>query len=188
MALSEHVRDIVAPLFADGSIELVDVEHTGPALRIIVDRAGGLDLEALTDVTRRVSRLLDEEDPVASRYTLEVSTPGLERPLRLPEHFVRAVGREVRVKTRPDVPGDRRVSGVLESADDEGIVVRLDPAEPDGPDTVELGGGPRRIGYGEIERAHTVFQWAPAPKPGKGSKPGAARAAKSTKKKRAATP
>ena len=79
------------------------------------------------------------------RYTLEVSSPGVERPLRTPEHFRRFVGTSVAVKTRPDVEGDRRLEGTLEAADDEGVVV-----------------AGRRLAYDDIEKARTVFVWEPA--------------------------
>jgi len=175
LALAERVRELIAPLFATSAVELVDVEHVGGALRVVVDQPGGVDLDTVTQLTRQVSRLLDVDDPVAGGYTLEVSTPGLERRLRTPDHFVRAVGTAVRVKTRPEVEGERRLTGVLAAADDDGIVVRpdLESADPE-----------RRLRYDEIESARTVFEWGPAPKPGAGSKPGAARATKPASKKK----
>ena len=70
-----------------------------------------------------VSDLLDEHDLVGERTTLEVSSPGIERPLRTPEHFRRFVGTEVAVKLRPAAEGERRLQGVLEAADDDGALV-----------------------------------------------------------------
>ena len=144
-----RVRALVEPVLEAEGVELVDALFSGGALRIFVDRPGGIDLDAISAVSTTVSRLLDEHDPVPGHYTLEVSSPGLERPLRRPEHFRRFVGTTVAVKTHPDVEGERREQGVLETADDQGIVI-----------------GGRRLAYGEIERAHTVFEWGPAPKPG----------------------
>jgi len=92
-----------------------------------------------------VSDALDRADPVPGHYTLEVSSPGLERPLRTPIHFQRFVGSTVAVKTRPEVEGDRRVEGTLEAADDEGFVV-----------------AGRRLAYDDVEKARTVFVWEPA--------------------------
>ena len=97
----ERVREIVAPLLAARGLFVDDVEHKGSALRITVDREGGVDLDAIAEATRVVSRALDEDDPVPGSYTLEVSSPGLERPLRTPAHFARAVGTAVKVKTIP---------------------------------------------------------------------------------------
>ena len=104
-------------------LELVDVERRASVLLVTVDRAGGVDLDALTAANRAVSRALDELDPIPGRYSLEVSSPGVERRLRTPAHFARAVGEMVAVKTRPQVPGERRLRGRLVAADDEGFEV-----------------------------------------------------------------
>lgn len=144
-----RVRELVEPVLATEGLELVDALFVHGVLQVFVDRPGGIDLEAISAVSTTVSRLLDEHDPVPGHYTLEVSSPGLERPLRRPEHFKRFVGTTVAVKTRPEVEGERRLQATLETADDEGIVV-----------------AGRRLSYEEIERARTVFEWGPAPKPG----------------------
>jgi ribosome maturation factor RimP len=153
VTVNDRVRDVVgAPLETSG-LELVDVEHTGTILRVTVDRPGGVDLDAISEASRLVSEALDRTDVVPGRYVLEVSSPGVERPLRTPAHFRRFVGTRVAVRTRPETEGERRVDGQLEAADDEGVVV-----------------AGRRLAYDEIERARTVFVWEPAPKPGKGGK------------------
>ncbi|MHB8670861.1 MAG: ribosome maturation factor RimP, partial [Acidimicrobiales bacterium] len=97
-----------------------------------------------------VSDALDREDPLPGHYVLEVSSPGVERPLRLPEHFARFVGTTVAVKLRASAtPGDgRRLEGVLEAADADAVVV-----------------GGRRIAHDDIERARTVFSWGPKARP-----------------------
>ncbi len=159
MDVESRVHDLVAPLADTEGLELVDVRFTGGQLQIFVDRAEGVDLDGLSAFSSRISRVLDEEDPVPGRYTLEVSSPGLERPLRTPEHFRRFVGSTVAVKTRPHVPGERRERGLLERADDQGVVVV--PSEGPGR------GEPRRLAYADIEKARTVFEWGPAPKPGR---------------------
>jgi len=150
MSVVERVRDIVEPLLVDDALELFDVEFGGGRLVVLVDRPGGVNLNVLTELTHRLSAALDLEDPVpGGRYVLEVSSPGLERRLRTPSHFRRFVGSVVSVKTVPGTEGDRRLRGILEAADEAGIVV-------DG----------RRVAYPEIERAQTVFEWGPGPKPG----------------------
>ena len=154
MTTSEDIRDYVQPVVAARGLDLYDVELAGTVLRVLVDRSGGVDVDALGDVTRALSRVLDERDPIPSRYTLEVSSPGLERRLRRPEHFQRSVGSRVVVKTVAGTEGDRRVEGQLTVADDDGIVVTADD------------GSQRRLAYVEIDRARTVFEWGPAPKPG----------------------
>lgn len=160
MDVATRVHGLVAPLLAGDDLELVEVRFTGGQLQVVVDRAGGIDLEALSGISSRVSRLLDEHDVVPGRYTLEVSSPGLERPLRTPEQFRRFVGTTVSVKTRPHVAGERRQRGLLEAADEEGIVVV--PSQGPG------AGVGRSLAYDDIDRARTVFEWGPAPKPGKG--------------------
>ncbi|HEX7094630.1 MAG TPA: ribosome maturation factor RimP [Acidimicrobiales bacterium] len=160
MGIAEQLHEIVAPVCAAQDVELVDVEAHGGVVRVTIDQPGGVDLDTIARVTRVVSRALDEHDPISGRYTLEVSSPGLERPLRTPAHFRRAIGSTVRIKTRPGTEGERRVDGVLRAADDEAVTVAL--AAP--------ATGERRVRYDEIERARTVFEWGPAPKPGSGKK------------------
>ena len=153
----ERVTAIVAPLVEGLGLDLYDIDHTGAGLRVLVDREGGVDLEAITAVTRAVSRALDEADPFDAAYTLEVSSPGLERPLRTAEHFVAASGRgeRVRIKTKPGIDGERRIEGTLVDVDDSGLSLRLDD------------GSTRALLLDDIDRARTVFAWGPAPRPGK---------------------
>lgn len=157
MATADRVRDLVAPLLVDRDLELYDLELTGGVLKVLVDREGGADLEAIAEVTRAVSRALDDHDPIPGSYTLEVSTPGLERRLRTPEHFAGAIGESVAVKTVPGSEGQRRVEGIVAAADDDGVTVRSDP---DGRDPVD-----HHLRYDQIERARTTFAWGPPPRP-----------------------
>jgi ribosome maturation factor RimP len=168
MTVADQVRDVVLPLLSEHDVELYDVDVSGPLVRVIVDRDGGVDLAALAAVTRAVSRALDEIDPITQRYTLEVTSPGVERPLRTPDQFRRAVGEVVKVKTWPEVEGERRVQGVLEAADERGIRVRPETeAADDADDAAVAPPGGRTLAYEQIDRARTVFEWGtPAPKPG----------------------
>jgi ribosome maturation factor RimP len=150
----EGIREVVLPILASHDVELYDVEISGALVRVVVDRETGVDLETLGGLTRAISRALDDADPIAGRYTLEVTSPGVERPLRTPEQFARAIGDKVKIRTVPSVEGDRRVEGMLATADGEGITIRTDQVV-------------RSFGYDEIERARTVFEWGtPGPKPG----------------------
>ena len=151
----DRVRAVVEPVVAAADLELYDVELAGAVLRVLVDKDGGVDLAVLGEVTRAVSEALDADDPLPGRYTLEVSSPGLERKLRTPAHFAAALGKKVRVRTVAGTEGDRRVEGELTAADDDGVVL----ATPE---------GERRIAYGDVERARTVFEWGPTPPPGAG--------------------
>lgn len=155
---AEEIRSLVAPLVEAAGLELYDVEDTGGVLRVLVDRPGGIDLDAVAAATRIVSDALDEADALEGPTTLEVSSPGLERPLRTPAHFTRALGARINVKTVPGSEGERRFEGTLVEADDDSI-------------TVEGDGGVRALGYAEIERARTVFEWGGQPRPGGSKKP-----------------
>ena len=155
--MARSTNDLVealSPLLADRGLDLVDVEIHGSELTGFVDRAGGADLDTLGETTRAVSAALDDIDPLPGRYTLAVSSPGLERRLRTPAHFARAVGEAVTVRVHAGSSDVRRVRGTLKSADETGCTL----VGPDLPD------GSLRISYGEIERARTIFEWGPQPK------------------------
>jgi ribosome maturation factor RimP len=148
------LADALSPLLEERGLDLIDVELHGSELTVFVDRQGGVDLDTLGEATRAVSATLDELDPLPGRYTLAVSSPGLERRLRTPAHFVRAVGEAVTVRVHSGTSDVRRVSGTLESADQAGFTL----VGPDLPD------GSLRIAYDEVERARTIFEWGPQPK------------------------
>ncbi len=144
------VEALVAPVVEAVGLELVEVsfrrERGRRVLRVTVDREGGVDLDAISEASERISRRLDLEGFSPGPYALEVSSPGLERPLRAPRDFERQVGQRVRVRTRQPVGGARNHLGALVSADAEAIVVAS-------------AGGERRIPYAEIHSARTVFDW-----------------------------
>ena len=159
MNVIDAVTALTEPVCAAADLELVDVELEGGVLLITVDKEGGLPVGALTSVTRQISRLLDEDDPIPGRYTLEVSSPGLERKLRTPTHFQRAVGATVTLRTSTRAEGGtRRFQGLLVAADDEGITVEPDQARAVDPDTGVT------LRYDQIDKARTVFVWDAEPK------------------------
>lgn len=179
MPITDTVSSIVTPELESLGVELVDIEHKGAVLRVVLDEPGGIGLDRLAEITRRLSKALDDADPISARYTLEVSSPGVERPLRTPRHFAAVVGQLITFKSR-DAQGTRRVNGTLVAADEDGIVVAVEPdgASPaviDPFDAPGVGPGSETFAYAQIDRARTVFVWGPAPKPGRGSKPGATR-------------
>lgn len=157
MPAIDAVREAVQPLLEDLALDLYDVEHAQGTLRITVQGPAEqpVDSQQLTAATRAISSLLDALDPFPGRYTLEVSTPGLERTLRLRAHFAGAIGDEVSVRTVPGSEGDRRLRGVLLDATETGITVR------------DTNGNERTAAYNDIERARTVVDWSRPPKPGK---------------------
>jgi len=145
-----QVQSLIATVLGPRDLALYDAELVAGTLRVLVDRDGGVDLSVLSEVTRELSAALDAVDPLPDPYLLEVSSPGLERPLRTPGHFAAALGRRVALKTVPGTPGQRRLEGELVEADDEGCSIAVDE-------------GTRRVGFDSIERARTVFEWGAQP-------------------------
>lgn len=148
---------LIEPWLAAERLELDDLEVVGSGrgrtVRVYVDAEGGVDVDRLAELSEGISRLLDTETDLDGPYRLELSSPGLERALRRPAHYRKSVGREVSVKVRRgDTTGV--VKGVVVSADDDGC-------------TLDTEDGERRIAYGDVVAARTVFRWERAPKPGK---------------------
>ena len=148
MELEGAVRSVVE---REG-LELVDVgfarDHGRRILRVTVDREGGVDLDTLAEVSERMSRRLDALDAIPGpSYSLEVSSPGVERPLRSAGEFARHVGRTVKVTTALPIDGARAFSGTLVGADDDGATIVTDRGEV-------------RIRYADVRSARTVFDWA----------------------------
>ena len=159
----DRVRSLVAPIAADLDLDLYDVEQRGGTLRVTLDTPpgspGGVNLDKLALATRLVSRELDHDDPVPGRYTLEVTSPGVERNLRLPAHFQREIGKTVNIRLADVGSDQRRLEGVLVAADDTSATLQIDDPDTGGP--VE-----RNVAYTDIDKARTVFVWGPTPKPG----------------------
>ena len=169
------VARLIAPIVSDLQLDLYDLEFRGGTLRVTIDSApgteGGLDLDTIALASRLIGRELDHEDPMAGHYTLEVTSPGLERTLRVPTHFQRSVGKTVALRLRDIVApdgerGERRLQGVLIAADEHAATIRLDDAAA----------SERTVPYDKIDKARTVFVWGPAPKPGKSPKTTTSRA------------
>lgn len=155
MSTTDRVRDLVEPLAARVDASVYDVTFQGGTLVVALSRSGGIDLDTLSEVSRELGARLDEGDVVGGSYTLEVTSPGLERPLRTADHFRGAVGESVTLRTKPDAEGERRVRGVVVAADDETVTVRLEDGDEE-----------RTVAIADLERARTTFSWEPAPKPG----------------------
>jgi ribosome maturation factor RimP len=152
MAAVEEIRDLAEAVTRRRSLRLWDVEMSGrpgrAVVRVFVDSDAGIDLATVADVSEELSRGLDLRDPLAGRYTLEVSSPGLERALRVPEHFKLSMGRDVVVKTTEIVAGDsHRIEGTIESAGDAAVTI-----DRHGEEQVEV---PYRL----VKSARTVFEW-----------------------------
>ncbi len=173
----DRVHALVAPIAADLQLDVYDIERRGATMRITLDTLpgadGGITLDSLSLATRLISRELDHDDPIAGHYTLEVTSPGLERQLRTPAHFQREVGKTVSVRLRDPQADPRRVQGALIAADERTATLLLDD------------GTERSVSLDDVDKARTVFEWGPKPKPGKQSSSGAKKKSTSNKEKQA---
>jgi ribosome maturation factor RimP len=124
-SVGEQVRAVAQRVTEGRGYELTDVEvkrdRSGYLVRLFVDKDGGIGLEDLQSVSEEVSAILDAEDPIPASYTLEVSSPGLDRPLRTEKDYRKAVGKLVKVSSYDVVEGRRHWTGRLTSFD-EGVV------------------------------------------------------------------
>ena len=148
--------DLTAPfegILQEIGLTLHDLEITNGLVRVTVTLPEGVTVEDLTAANHGVSDYLDDHDPMDRRYTLEVTSPGVERKLRTHAHFVGAIDEHVTIKTAPDSGFERRLDGVLVNVGSEAIYVHSDSGED------------YEIPLGQIERARTVYQWAPLGKP-----------------------
>jgi ribosome maturation factor RimP len=145
MSATERVLPLLTPLLEETGLRLYDLELTDGVLHVLVDREGGADIGTISRLARSLTR------------SLEVSTPGLERPLRTPAHFHGAIGADVKIKTLPQVDGERRLDGTLTGADDDSCTVTA------------ADGSRRTLRFDEIERARTVFVWGPSDRKAKAS-------------------
>ncbi|MEA1903780.1 MAG: ribosome maturation factor RimP [Actinomycetota bacterium] len=149
------IWDVVEPYLAAERLELDDLELTGQGrgriLRVTVD-GDDVDVDRLASLSRGLSRVLDHETGLQDSYQLEVSSPGLERKLKRPSHFLKSVGREVVAKVSL---GDKNATlrGILAEADEDSF-------------TIEGDEGTSAVNYEDVITAKTVFRWEKAPKPG----------------------
>lgn len=157
----QRVRCIVESIASDLELDLYDLEQRGGTLRVTIDTPPGatqaLDMDKLALATRLISREMDHQDPIPGKYTLEVSTPGVERTLRLPYHFQREIGKAVSIRLADVDAEQRRFEGLLVAADETTATVRIG----EGDDAVD-----QVVEFASIDRARTVFVWGPQPKPG----------------------
>jgi ribosome maturation factor RimP len=128
-AITKKVREIIAPVINSLDMELEDIELNkmrGKALlRVFIETEGGVTIDDCERVSREIEAVLDVEDPIPCSYVLEVSSPGLDRPLKGAKDFKRFVGRHVRVITQEPVGKQTFFIGTIAEADDDGVVVLL---------------------------------------------------------------
>jgi ribosome maturation factor RimP len=130
VTLKDTLLEMLAPEVEALGYELVELDAPAPGgggtLRIYIDKEAGIGLEDCERVSHRVSGLLDVEDPIHGHYVLEVSSPGLDRPLRTEEHFRSQAGKLVKIVLAPGRPGRRRYKGVILEIVDGALEIEVD--------------------------------------------------------------
>jgi ribosome maturation factor RimP len=152
--VAEHIIDTVArlaaPIFDDLGLELVEVqfrrEQVGWVLRLVIYRPTGVTVDDCATTSREVGRLLDVEDLIEQPYHLEVTSPGLDRPLKTPRDFARYQGQKVKVVTNAPVEGQNVITGLIEQAGESRV-------------TVTTGGDRIAIPYERIAKAKLVIEF-----------------------------
>ncbi|MFA5891661.1 MAG: ribosome maturation factor RimP [Actinomycetota bacterium] len=142
--LEERVRSLAEPLLARRGADLVEVQvrrGRTQLVRVVADRSGGIDIDTCARVSGELSRMLDVEDLIPGRYTLEVTSPGLDRPLRTSEDFAKNRGRKVRI-----VLAMAQHEGVVEDVGAESVTVRTDR-------------GAVEVALAEVVKATLVLPW-----------------------------
>ncbi|MFV2000640.1 MAG: ribosome maturation factor RimP [Acidimicrobiia bacterium] len=155
-SVAEQLWARIDPYVAAEGIELDDVEVLGGGriVRVTVDGGEAVGVDRIAELSRGISRLIDEDDPFNGSYTLEVSSPGLERKLTRPQHYKKSVGRLVKVKTFAEVAGSRDHAGVISAADETTFTVTTEEEK-------------QTISYTDVSSARTVFVWEKGARPGK---------------------
>ncbi|MGK7345597.1 MAG: ribosome maturation factor RimP [Candidatus Nitrospinota bacterium M3_3B_026] len=129
----EKLREILAPVARSEGVELVDVELSGrPAamtLRVVIDKEGGVSVEDCASVSRSAELVIEAEGMLEGPYTLEVTSPGLTRPLKKPADYMRAIGRLAVLRLREPVDGSRRILGVIDNANETAVTMTLKDAK-----------------------------------------------------------
>lgn len=124
-----RVWQLAAPLVESEGMEIVDIDFRhegsrhGRVLRLYLDKEGGPNVDDLGRVSRQLSELLDAQDTIDGAYTLEVSSPGINRPLKKPAHFARFVGKRIRVRTRDLIDGRRSFLGILGQVVEDSVIL-----------------------------------------------------------------
>lgn len=145
--LEQNLQEMLQGAVEDLGCELwgIECQRTGRfmTVRLFIDKEGGVTIDDCSDVSRQVSAILDVEDPIADKYNLEVSSPGLDRPLFTLAHYERFVGRDVVIHLRIPMFERRKWQGKLESVEGDLITLIVDNE-------------PRQFAFGNIQKANLV--------------------------------
>ena len=145
--LQDRLKSLIEPLVESLGYELVLLDFSPQArsatLRLFIDGPEGVDLSDCESVSREVAAMLDVDDPIHSQYQLEVSSPGLDRPLTRRAHFDRFTGERAKLELTVPLGGQKRFQGVIKSTTEESVVIATDQ-------------GDRELAFSTLERARLV--------------------------------
>ena len=148
--IREKLYEIITPVVEGLEYELVGIEYLPQGkhslLRIYIDQEEGISLDDCEKVSRQVSAVMDVEDPLTNNYNLEISSPGLERPLFVEEHYTRFAGNPVFVRTSFPIDGRRKFEGLLLGIEEGDVLVEIDEEQ-------------FRLPLTQVEKAHLVPQF-----------------------------
>ena len=128
--MRERLLAMLEPVVAGLGYELVELEHKGELLRIYIDHSvgkdGGISVDDCAKVSGQVAAVLDAEDPIGGGYTLEVSSPGFDRPLRTEAHFRAQLGKRAKLELAIPLDGRRRFTGTLLGIEADVVTIEVD--------------------------------------------------------------
>ena len=146
--MEERVQRLLEPTISALGFELLGVEYLGQGkhsrLRLFIDGPDGIGLDDCTQISHQVSAVLDVEDPIKAQYALEVSSPGLDRPLFKPEHYANYIGQQVKFRVKLPVNGQRNFDGQIQKVDQQNLYITIETGET------------LKFDYSDIERANLV--------------------------------
>ncbi|WP_404415956.1 ribosome maturation factor RimP [Marinospirillum sp.] len=127
------LEQLIEPVVQSLDFEFWGLEFGGRGrhtlLRVYIDSDKGITVDDCAQVSRQISALMDVEDPIASEYTLEVSSPGMDRPLFRLEHYQQCAGEQVQIKLRLPYEGQRKFSGLLKGVEEDEVIIQVDDEE-----------------------------------------------------------
>lgn len=144
---TDKIQELIAPVVAGLGYQLWGIEYLPQGkyslLRIFIDSANGINLDDCVAVSRQVSAVLDVEDPISGEYNLEVSSPGMDRPLFTEEQYQQSIGETIQLRMRIAVDGQRNFKGQLEAINDGTVILLVDQQ-------------PLQVSFIDIEKANVI--------------------------------
>jgi ribosome maturation factor RimP len=148
--ITKQVSDLIEPILEELGIELVDVEYLSDrgrwTLRIYIDREGGVTIDDCAKVSNELGDLIDIKNIIEHEYVMEVSSPGLNRPLKKEADFIRVIGKKIKVRTRMPLKGQRNFIGILTDFKEHELYIQWE-------------GQLITMAWADVEKANLVYQF-----------------------------